>query len=419
MVWAFLIVCVGAAVALAVMRSRKPDDEPAPIVAVPKAPPKPAAPILRTKTPTAPPPAAVAAPAPVAVVAMPAASDSAPVKRTPVTRHPSSIPLEDPLGELELGRAGARPKPPSSPPESRSRYIAPEMEYDPKSTPEIPLAEEPRAKAPSVAPPIAARTKSATIPPVVRAKAPSIPPPEPRTKTPSVAPPISAPPVAADEVAIPVAPESGLQIRAKRPSSAPPVATEPPKKGTPAKGVVVRKPPTIPPDPNRKATAGQGLSVRSKTPGAVQQIAPLELPPAAIPDGLANKLRYTTLTANISHVGISANREDGFSRVVMWPDVVGIVARRLPADEPYNGATFIDLVSSAGATLRILPWTVLTGDAVAGEGAERARAFCQLVAARCRGAKLDSATRTFIGSHGQAAQLPDEDTLAAHDKRLA
>jgi hypothetical protein len=394
-VWAILVVCV-AALAAIVLRSRKPEEEPAPIVAVPTPTPKPTpkgtTPVLRAK-PSIPPP----------------------VAEPPVEKKPASIPLEDPV--LELGKAGVRPKVDSSPPKTESKppssYLAPEVEFDPQ-TPDIPLAEEPRSKAPSVVPPVMARTKSATIPPVVRTKAPSIPPPE-RAKAVSV-----QPPVAADEVAIPVAPESGLQIRAKRPSSAPPVAmNDTPKKGTPAKGVVVRKPPTLPPDANRRATPAPGLSVRSKTPGAVQQIAPLEIPPAVIPDGLAKKLRYTTLNANISHVGISASREDGFSRVVMWPDVVGIVARRLPADDPYKGATFIDLVSSAGATLRILPWTVLTGDAVTGEGAERARSFCQLVAARCRGAKLDSATRTFIGSHGQAAQLPDEDTLDAHDKRLA
>ena len=423
MVWAILVVCV-AALALIVMRSRRPEDEPAPIVAVPKQPPKPVAPILRTKASTTPPP--------VAPTPTPTPTPT-PAPAPAVSRTPSSIPLEDPLGELELGKAGATPTPE---PEPRGKYHTAEQVFDPK-TPDIPLAEEPRAKTPSAAPPMMARTKSATIPPVVRNKAPSIPPEPARAKAPSLATeparmvssstpdparmkgPSVTPPLGADEVSIPVAPESGLHIRAKRPSSAPPIAAEPTRKGTPARGVVVRKPPTLPPDPNRKGTPAHGLSVRSKTPGAVQQITPLEVPVAVIPEGLANKLRYTTLNANISHVGISASREDGFSRVVMWPDVVGIVARRLPADAPYDGATFVDLVSTAGATLRILPWTVLTGDAVNGEGAERARSFCQLVAARCRGAKLDSATRTFIGSHGQAAQLPDEDTLAAHDKRLA
>jgi hypothetical protein len=418
-IWAFVVVCI-AAIAFMVLRSRTPDDEPAPIVAVPVPTPKktPVGPQLRAKSTTAQPPLerpkAPTTP-PIAAALM---TDSEPIiARASAPRLPSSIPLEDPIGEVELGAPG-RNKPETTPP--RSMYAAPEIVFDPASTPDIALAEQPRQKTPTAQPLGAgaaiatARTKSATIPPAIRNKAPSIPPVEaPRAKTPSAAPPPSA-----DETEIPVSPESGLRIRAKRPSSAPPVAAEA-KKGTPAKGVVVRKPPTLPPDPQRRGTPAQGSALRSKTPGAVQQIAPVEPPPVVIPDGLANKLAYTTLTANISHVGIDAKREDGFARVVMWPDVVGIVARRLPADAPYDGATFIDLVSTAGATLRILPWTQLTGDAITGEGVERARAFCQLVAARCRGAKLDPATRTFIGSHGQAAQLPDAETLAAHDKRLA
>ncbi len=372
MIWAVVLVCV-AGLAIVVIRSRKPPEDPKPIVAVPVPTPKrtPIGPQLRAKSttaqpplerpksgqqpplerPTSPPPSS----APIAAVLM---ADSEPIVAP-------SIPLDVvPLDEVTGGK-----------PETVSNYQAPEMVFDPSSTPEIPLAEHPRSKPPTV-----------------------------------------PPPVAPEDTEIPVAPEAGLRIRAKRPSSAPPIAAEQ-KKGTPAKGVVVRKPPTIPPDPH--GTPAKGVALRSKTPGAVQQIAPPDAPPVAVPDALANKLRYTTLTANISHVGIDAKREDGFARVVMWPDVVGIVARRLPATVPYEGVTFIDLVSTAGATLRILPWTQLTGDAITGDGVERARALCQLVAARCRGAKLDSATRTFIGSHGQAAQLPDEETLAAHDKRLA
>jgi hypothetical protein len=81
--------------------------------------------------------------------------------------------------------------------------------------------------------------------------------------------------------------------------------------------------------------------------------------------------------------------------------------------------TFVDVVSTAGATLRVMPWTRLAGERIDGEGVERARAFVQLAAARCPSAKLDAATRTFLGSHGQAAQLPDEQTLSAHDRRLS
>lgn len=345
MVWAFVLVCI-AGIAFVVIRSRRPPEEPTPIVAVPVPTPKrtPIGPQLRAKSTTAQPPLSrpksptepppVSSAAPIAAALM---TDSEPIIRVTTPRQPTSIPLDVvPIDEIT-----------GSKPEATSNYQAPEMVFDPASTPEIPLAEHPRQK----------------------------------------------------------------------PRTVPPIVGE--KKGTPGKGVVVRKPPTIPPDPQRTGTPAQGVALRSKTPGTMQQIAAPDAPPVVVPDALANKLRYTTLTANISHVGIDARREDGFARVVMWPDVVGIVARRLPAASPYEGVTFIDLVSSAGATLRILPWTQLTGDAITGDGVERARSLCQLVAARCRGAKLDPATRTFIGSHGQAAQLPDEETLAAHDKRLA
>jgi hypothetical protein len=82
----------------------------------------------------------------------------------------------------------------------------------------------------------------------------------------------------------------------------------------------------------------------------------------------------------------------------------------------------VDLVSTTGSTLRILPWTELTGEALLGgesNPVERARAFVQLVATRCPGAKLDAATRTFLGSRGLAAQLPDAALLAQHDERLS
>jgi hypothetical protein len=287
--------------------------------------------------------------------------------------------------------------------------------------------EEPRAKVPT-SPPVEARAKAPTIPPLVQPAAsesirhrptvPTIPPPVQsaaesgltmRTKRPSSSPPLS---------------EGGVVVRMKPASQPPPLASDAPRKGTPGTGVVIRaKPPTAPPllEGPRRGTPGSGVPAtgRAKTPGSVPivgaQLEPEVVPPAA----LASKLRYATLTATISHVGIDARREDGFTRTVMWPDVVGIVARRLPAEEPYESATFVDVVSTAGATLRILPWTRLAGDRIEGDGAERARAFVQLAAARCPGAKLDAATRTFLGSHGQAAQLPDEPTLAAHDRRLS
>ena len=113
--------------------------------------------------------------------------------------------------------------------------------------------------------------------------------------------------------------------------------------------------------------------------------------------------------------GIDARREDGLARLVLWRDVVGVVARRMPP--AYDGAAFVDIVSTAGSTLRIVPWTRLTGRLEA-EGDARPRAVVEHVVACCPGVRLDPATRIFLDT-GEPAQLPDLDTLRAHDDRLA
>jgi len=138
-----------------------------------------------------------------------------------------------------------------------------------------------------------------------------------------------------------------------------------------------------------------------------------------IPLALKNKLSFSTLTAAISAGGIDAHREDGEARLVLWRDVVGAVARRLPPTAPYDGIAFVDLVSSRGSTLRILPWTRLSGDVVDGEGDARCRAFIRLVCGHCPELQLDRATQKFIDGEDPPAQLPDEATLAAHDQRLS
>lgn len=150
---------------------------------------------------------------------------------------------------------------------------------------------------------------------------------------------------------------------------------------------------------------------------ALEPERPVSAPVLVTPENVRGKLQYATLTAEITRAGIDARREDGSSVLVMWRDVVGAVVRRMPPD--YDGTTFVDLVSTGGATLRLLPWTRFSGDPVEGEGEERARKLVEMVTSRCPEARLDPATRTFIASNDKAAQLPDLETLAAHDQRLA
>jgi hypothetical protein len=271
-----------------------------------------------------------------------------------------------------------------------------------------------RAKEPTGAP---LRSKAPTDPPALRpselaalAKPPSDPaiesPLRPRTSSSgpvdvalrlggpldvAIRPPLpEAEPVPPDQ--IPVAPGSGLTIRKRTPSAGPLSAD------------------VLPPE--------VGIAVRTRTPtGATMPSVTAALAsPAQVK--LRGRLNYALTSAAFSSAGITANREDGFAKLVKWADVIGIVARRLPEASPYDGAAFVDVVSMAGATLRILPWTAITGHELAGEPVERLRTLVQLLAAQCREAKLDAATKTFVQGTGKPAQLPDEKTLAAHDAKL-
>lgn len=149
--------------------------------------------------------------------------------------------------------------------------------------------------------------------------------------------------------------------------------------------------------------------------------APIPTAPAPVPPELRGKLRYAIRVAEISRGGIDARREDGSSVLVMWRDVIGVVARRLPSE--LGPTTFIDVVSTAGATVRVLPWTKLAFDdgRVLDDSSEAARALALLgvVTERCPDLTIDPATRKFIETRGEAAKLPDLATLAAHDERLA
>ncbi|MDB4962664.1 MAG: hypothetical protein JWP01_2663 [Myxococcales bacterium] len=152
---------------------------------------------------------------------------------------------------------------------------------------------------------------------------------------------------------------------------------------------------------------------RPVTP-ATEQVVTGPLP--TMPDHLRKKLSYMTVTAEITRAGIDARREDGTSMLVLWRDVVGVVARRLPPE--HDGATFVDIVSMPGTTLRVMAWTRLTGEPLVGADDARARALVTLVISHCPTIKVDPKTRQFVDGE-LAAQLPDVATLGAHDARLA
>ncbi|HEY5934149.1 MAG TPA: hypothetical protein VIU61_05935 [Kofleriaceae bacterium] len=180
----------------------------------------------------------------------------------------------------------------------------------------------------------------------------------------------------------------------------------------PAIPVAVVKPAS---QPGRQLTPGPFRQLTP--PGPIPRIIPEQRSqPIAFPERVKGKLRFAALTAELTRGGVDARREDGTALLVIWRDVVGVVARRLPPD--LEGDTFVDLVSTAGSTIRITPWTRLTGEPMEGEGEVRARSVVNLVLAQCAAVKLDRATREFVDGK-PAAQLPDAAMLAQHDDRLA
>jgi hypothetical protein len=169
------------------------------------------------------------------------------------------------------------------------------------------------------------------------------------------------------------------------------------------------RPATVPPmqTPRAKTATIPPTNPPTKKPSA---------PVTPIPAVFKGKLQFSVVTCDITPAGIDARREDGHTVLVLWRDVVGVVARRMPPD--YDSVPFLDVVSTAGMTLRLLPWTRITGEVVEGGDIERARALAKLLASRCTQAKLDKASQAFVDTDKPPAQLPTLDMLAKHDQAL-
>ena len=71
-----------------------------------------------------------------------------------------------------------------------------------------------------------------------------------------------------------------------------------------------------------------------------------------------------------------------------------------------------------GSTLRVLPWTRLTGAATMGGDDASVRALIAKLRELAPEARLDGATRTFVETDAPAAQFPDLAALETHDTRI-
>jgi len=276
-------------------------------------------------------------------------------------------------------------------------------------------------EAPSVAPPSNSIDVSARLGAPSIAEALSVGSGEPVSI--AMRPPLPLPPPPPDDQ-IPVAPESGLVIRKRSPSVVP-EAVELPLPPDIGLAIRTRAPSVAPPPMMASVASALGVEPPSTVSPPTPVPEPLRRPtpePPGRPTPVPGLVKYAVTRADLTSAGIRATREDGVSKLIKWDAIVGLVARRLPQPRPYDGLSFVDIVSAAGATMRILPSTEITGhpiDRDHDDHTERARAIVNLLAAMALDAKLDSATKVFANGTSKAAQLKDEKTLATHDERLA
>lgn len=333
-----------------------------------------------------------------------------PFARTEDTRNPRP-PTQPPFVRIDETRTKTPSDPARTKTSSQQPFVA-------RTTSPSGIAELSRTKTSSQPPFVARTTSPSGIDPVVRARTSSSGPidlaarlsasvPNPLDGAPNLAvsirPPLPTPePVPPDQ--IPVDPAAGLTIRKRTASAAPHSEMT----LTPVTGMPVAPAPV---DSGMPAISVAGLENLAEA---------LATPPPGheLPDYIRGKIKFAVLTAELASAGIKARREDGLEKLVKWDEVVGIVARRLPADKPFEGATVVDLLSSAGATLRIVPWTKLDGHPFEAKAVERARSFVNVVAAMALDAKLDAATKTFANGDGDAAQLPNVAALATYDSKV-
>ncbi|MDX2089868.1 MAG: hypothetical protein SFX73_18575 [Kofleriaceae bacterium] len=165
------------------------------------------------------------------------------------------------------------------------------------------------------------------------------------------------------------------------------------------------------------------VAIAKAVPASPPEVAPPAPAPAATPPvhatqpaHLEGKLAYAVRSGEITKMGIDAWREDGEPVLVLWRDLVAVVVRRLPAE--LDGALFVDLVSRPGSTLRLLPWTRLTGEAAMASDNEGVRSLVAALRTLAPEVRLDGATRNFVDTMEAPAQFPDRVALETHDARV-
>jgi hypothetical protein len=112
--------------------------------------------------------------------------------------------------------------------------------------------------------------------------------------------------------------------------------------------------------------------------------------------------RFAAPKCELSPVGLRVVSLDGTVRETQWSDLVGLFARRLPPEPPFDGKVLIDVVLRHDQPIRIAPSTLMNFAELPGRAApsrlENLRRLLQHIDERCPNLSIDPGTRTFMES---------------------
>jgi hypothetical protein len=155
--------------------------------------------------------------------------------------------------------------------------------------------------------------------------------------------------------------------------------------------------------------SGPGRGVASRTAGA----APVDVGRTA--------LRFVVDRGSIGADGLTVRTVDGEDRSVGWAELAVVVVRRLPPDPPFSKLLLIDLATTTGPPIRLLPssrldWRQLPGGA-ATTARDNVRALIGLVKSRNPAVTVEAASEGFVDSGAEPSIFGSMRQFAEYDAR--
>ena len=144
------------------------------------------------------------------------------------------------------------------------------------------------------------------------------------------------------------------------------------------------------------------------------------LGPASVDVG-RTALRFVVDRGTITPEGLVVRTVDGDDRTVAWSELAVVVVRRLPPDPPFSKLLLIDLATTSGPPIRLLPssrldWRQLPGGAAA-TARDNARKLIALVRSENSSVIVETASQEFVDSGAEPSIFGSMRQFAEYDAR--